>query len=142
MPRKHFTHLLEPSAELLASFLQSQPGRYVHLDFDVRVGLGRDPGPTYDSSMRQMAIHLSQRRIDCLGVSAGRIDVIEVTTQAGLTALGQLMAYPELYRKTYTATLPCFPVLVTYGFAPDMSDLYEMYNIECYIMPRPEPSNS
>lgn len=137
MPRKHFTHLLDHDAKLLASFLAANPDRYHHLDFDIHVGHGRDPGDNFPHTIRQMGITLSQRRIDCIGVSPGRIDIIEVTAQAGLTALGQLIAYPRLYEDTYSPDRPVYPVLVAYEFAADIEALFEMSNIEFHLMPRP-----
>ena len=139
MPRKHFTHLLEPDATLLAAYLEANPHRYDHLDFDVRVGLGRDPGPDFDSSMRKMALALSQRRIDCIGFRSNRIDIIEVTLSAGLTALGQMLAYPQLYQETFNPTLPLVSVLVTYELEADTEQVFRGHGIEVNIMPRPGP---
>lgn len=139
MPRKHYTHLLAPSAELIASYIKSMPGRYIDLDFDVKVGFGRDPGPEFDRPTRMTAIQLSQRRIDCVGFSADRIDIIEVTPKAGLTALGQMIAYPMLYDATFPQDLPIFAVLVTHEFAPDIQSIFDAIKIEYNIMPKPEP---
>lgn len=142
MSRKHYTHLLPPSAELLASFLQANPDRYEQIDFDVHVGRGRDPGDQYEKNIRNMGIVLSQRRIDCVGMADDRIDIIEVTPEAGLTSLGQMLAYPQLYIQTYAPNLPVRPVLVTYQFSPDIQSLYRFHNIEFHIMPQPETSTS
>lgn len=139
MPRKHFTHLLEPDAILLAAYFEADPGKYDSADFDVRVGLGRDPGPAFDSAMRQMALALSQRRIDCIGFRSNRIDIIEVTLSAGLTALGQMLAYPQLYQETFNPTLPLVSVLVTYELEADTEQVFRGHGIEVNIMPRPSP---
>ena len=139
MPRKRFTHLLAPSAELIASFIHSMPGRYIDLDFDVKVGRGNDPGESFDMATRRTAIQLSQRRIDCVGFSADRIDIIEITPSAGLTALGQMVAYPHLYNSTFPQPLPIFAVLVTHEFKPDIQVIFDLLKIEYHLMPRPEP---
>lgn len=137
MPRKHYTHLLPPDAELLAAYILSRPDHYDNMDFDVKVGQGADPGTSFAPTIRQMAIQLSQRRIDCVAVTDTRIDIIEVTLRAGLTSLGQLLAYPRLYTSTYNPALPVHPVLVTYAFAPDIQAIYDDHGIEYHVMPRP-----
>lgn len=139
MPRKHFTHLLPDSAALIASFMKAMPGRYTDLDFDVHVGMGNDPGVSFDASTRQSAIQLSQRRIDCVGFAADRIDIIEITPKAGLTALGQLVAYPMLYAQTFPQQLPLFGVLIAHEFRPDIQAIFDALRIEYHLMPRPDP---
>lgn len=76
-----------------------------------------------------MAISLSQRRIDAIGFSTYFIDIIEITLNAGLTALGQLIAYPILYRQAYPTTLSLRPVLVCQSIQSDMRSIYDSAGI-------------
>jgi hypothetical protein len=69
--------------------------------YDLRCGTGRDPGPDFPDNIRQMAIGLSQRRIDAIGFKDEGATLFEITTRAGLTAIGQLTAYPILYGREY-----------------------------------------
>lgn len=138
MPKfRRYTHLLQPDADLFALYLAQMQEPYSAMDFDVRVGVGRDPGPAFTPKIRDMALHLSRRRIDVVGFHGDHIDIIEVTHSAGLTALGQLLTYPALYMQTYMPVLPLVPVLVTYGFQPDVEDRYIANHIEFHILPRP-----
>lgn len=129
------THLLEADAELLRDYLEAFPDRYESMDFDVHVGLGRDPGTAFDRTMRNMAIHLSQRRIDALGFRPNQIDIIEVTLSAGIRALGQLLAYPQLYKFSFQPIMPLHPVLVAREFATDAESLFRAQGIETHIIP-------
>lgn len=135
MPK--FDHLLPADAALWDLFLHQYPNRYTQLHYDVRIGTGRDPGPEFPDNIRYMAISLSQRRIDVLAFTADHIDIIEITTAAGLTALGQLLAYPQLYIATYSPTLPVRPLLVTYQFQPDIKQIYIDNDIPFIIIDRP-----
>lgn len=128
-------HLLKPDADLFYDFLQANPGRYTHIDYDIRVGLGRDPGESFPQDMRNMGIHLSQRRIDAVGFRPGAIDIIEVTLSAGLKALGQLHAYPQLYQESFFPVLPLHPVLVARQFSTDAETLFRQADIEVHILP-------
>lgn len=84
------------------------------------MGVGRDPGAGYKPNIRQMAIDLSQRRIDAIGHRIGQIDIIEITPHAGIKAIGQLEVYPTLYRWTFRPTFPLVPVLICRDISPDI----------------------
>lgn len=135
MPRANFTHLLKPDAQLMEEFLQQFPDLYSHVDYDVHVGSGRDPGPEFPDNIRQMAIQLSQRRIDAVAHAADHIDIIEVTLDAGLTALGQLMAYPPLYIAMFNPSKIVRPLLVTRHFATDIEPMFKLQNIPTILIP-------
>lgn len=132
-----FTHLLAPDRALWQRFLDTYPGRYISLDYDVRVGSGRDPGPAFSDPMRSMALSLSQRRIDAIGLCSDRLEIVEITMNAGLTALGQLIAYPLLYAADFNPTLPVIPILVCQAMQPDMADIYTRMNITFFVNPTP-----
>lgn len=119
----------------MQQFLDSLLVQYSHIDYDVHVGNGRDPGPGFDPTIREMAIQLSQRRIDAVAHRPGAIDIIEVTLNAGLTALGQLMIYPALYLKTFPTTVPILPVLITRKFSTDVLDAYKQQGIALFVFP-------
>lgn len=129
------SHLLTADAELFQRYLDQYPDRYTQVDFDIRVGFGRDPGDRYPDNIRTMAVHLSQRRIDAVGFRPGQIDIIEVTLSAGLKALGQLNAYPTLYQQSYFPVLPLQPVLVAAAFSTDAEDIFRASGIDTYILP-------
>lgn len=114
-----FPHLLQKDIDVWKRFLADPPRRYTSFEYDVRVGTGRDPGSEYSDEIRRMAIGLSQRRIDAVGHTADTLDIIEITTAAGLHAIGQLTAYPILYRLTYVTPLPLIPVLVCESIQTD-----------------------
>ncbi len=135
MPRANFTHLLKPDAKLMEEFLLQFPDLYSHIDYDVHVGLGRDPGPDFDDNIRQMAIQLSQRRIDAVAHAKDHIDIIEITLEAGLTALGQLMTYTPLYVAMFEPSKIVRPLLVTRKFATDVEFAYTLRNIPSIVIP-------
>ena len=97
MPR-HFPHLLPLDRELWIDFLDLPANVYKDYQYDVKVGDGRDPGPDFPDHIRQMALNISRRRIDAIGFTGTTPTIIEISTNAGLTQLGQLMAYPCLYK--------------------------------------------
>ena len=138
MPR--FPHLLAPDAILWQQFLDSYGAQFNYFDYDIRVGEGRDPGNEHPQNIRDMAITLSQRRIDAVGYAPDRIYIFEITQEAGLKALGQLSAYPILYERTFAPDRPLSPIVVCRSFATDAQPAYTRAGIGFYLIPAPTPS--
>lgn len=69
---------------------------YDSADFNVRVGLGYDPGDKFDRSVRDGTIANSQRRIDALLNHGSLYTIVEVKYRASPLAIGQLLCYREL----------------------------------------------
>jgi len=129
-----YPHLLPPDVPVWERFLNKHGSIYSRIDYDVRVGSGRDPGDRYPENIRQMALLLSQRRIDAVGHAADHIDIIEITANAGLKAIGQLQTYPILYQNTYHPNRPLRPVLVAESIQSDIDDILQKLGVTVYLV--------
>ena len=117
---KRYPHILPPDVPVWERYLARGGDHHKLIEYDVRVGLGRDPGPEFPENMRAMALDLSFRRIDAVAHDSHQITVIEITRYAGLTAIGQVMIYPILYRLTFMPSLPIVALLVAEEFESDI----------------------
>ena len=117
---KRYPHILPPDVPVWERYLAKYRHRHDLIEYDIRVGMGRDPGPEYAENMRAMALDLSYRRIDAVGHSSGHITTIEITKTAGMTALGQVQVYPVLYKLTFMPSLPIISLLVAEEFESDI----------------------
>lgn len=72
--------------------------RFDRYEYNVRLGDGVDPGPSYNGSSRRMWIANSMKRVDVIAVKGERVTIIEVEENPGLTAFGQLAGYAVLWR--------------------------------------------
>lgn len=124
MAKAKFRHLLKPDIELWEQFLKSTFNFYDYFEYDVAVGTGRPIGPVYTTEIQQMAIDLSVRRIDAVGFTSEVISIFEITTKADLRALGQAVAYPQLYRDTYPETRPIATYVVTRRVGTDLEKVF------------------
>lgn len=138
MPR-HFPHLLPEDKELWKDWLALNPRRFTHYEYDVKVGFGRDPGSDFPMNIREMALNISRRRIDAIGFNPHDITIIEISVFAGLTQLGQLMAYPTLYKNTTEVTLPIKRLLVARAIQTDIEPVLIKEQIPFEVIPFPEP---
>jgi hypothetical protein len=134
MPRE-FPHLLTEDIILWKRFLASPHNVYTTFEYDVRVGNGRDPGPDYPNNIRQMALDLSQRRIDAIGHTTDDITIIEISLNPGLTQLGQLIAYPTLYRQTFQYTGIIKTLLVAAVLQSDLLPVLEEGQLSYVLLP-------
>lgn len=117
---RHFKHLLENDIALLLDFLTDHRQEYQTLTYDVRVGPGRDPGPDQPPEIRQMALDLSRRRIDCLAETQTEIHVIEVCDRAGYRTIGQLPIYAAYYQLDHQPTKPLKIGILCRTIEPDL----------------------
>lgn len=130
-----FPHILEQDIPVARRWLTINQGGIEWLEIDVRVGDGRPAPPGTPPNLQQMAVDLSQRRIDLVAGFRDHIAIVEVTRIAGFTALGQLLVYPELYRYSFKPTLPLIPTLVCEELQPDVQAVISQYGIVYTILP-------
>ena len=132
-----YPHLLPIDAEVWRCHHKTIGQSYEQLDYDVRVGQGRDPGEAFSTKIRNMAFALSCRRIDVVGHSPSGLDIIEVTHSAGLKAIGQLISYPILYSQTYPTNRSLRPILVAGEIQTDILPILVRLRILFYVYPPP-----
>lgn len=89
-----------PLREILIwkNWLAKNPVRFDRYEYNVRLGDGVDPGPSYDSASRRAWILNTQKRADVVAVKGSLVTIIEVEENPGLTAFGQLNGYAALWR--------------------------------------------
>lgn len=121
MPKNHkYPHLLPDDVKVWEQFLLDLPDLFQVLDYDVRVGDGRPMPDLPTPKLRRMATDLSQRRIDVVGHQDNTRTIIEVTHTAGLKAIGQMTAYPTLYRAKYPGSYRIKSLLVAGALESDI----------------------
>lgn len=129
-----YAHLLPIDIEVWERFLNLKGKDFDLFEYDVRVGLGRDPGSGYDENIRQMALDLSLRRIDCVAHRPTDITVIEITHSAGFKALGQVTGYPVLYAMTFPPLLPIKPLLVCGEIQSDIKPILDSLKVTYIVV--------
>jgi len=105
--------------------------------YDVAVGPGRDPGDGFDDNIRQMALQLSKRRIDVVGIRPDGIEIFELTQSAGLKAAGQAIVYPHWLIATWEVSAPVSTTIICRICQPDIVDVLDRYNIRLVTIPVP-----
>ena len=129
---KRFPHLLPAEARIWEVWYKIHGKDWDWFEYDVHVGKGVDPGPSTPEPYRSLAVKLTQKRIDVVGKRDGKIWLFEVKPDAGLSALGQLLAYSELYRRDFNYTGPLELAVVTTEVNDDERYVYEKHRIHVF----------
>jgi hypothetical protein len=135
-----YPHLLPQDILVWLRFLDKYSDTYHDFEYDIRVGKGRPAPIEYPDNIRQMVHDLSMRRIDVVAHSPRLITIIEVTRQAGLKAVGQMITYPILYRQTFGPTKPLKSLLICEELNPDIEPALRLHHIGWQLFPPPETS--
>lgn len=95
--RRKYPHLLPEEAETWTRFLMAEPDYFGLVDYDVHVGKGAEPDPTWPSNMKRMAERITRKRIDVVCQRLGETWLIDVKDRAGISAIGCMHAYEKLW---------------------------------------------
>ena len=115
-----YPHLRPEDVAIWEKFLSAHPDFYDSVDYDLKVGEGRDysemPGDEFRADME----YLSKKRIDVVGYKGDEIHIIELKPQAGFSAVGQVLGYAKLFAATGAAGKRIVPVVITDEELPDV----------------------
>lgn len=101
-------------------YLMQGGNLYAPFTYNLRVGDGLQMPPDSSEMDRKTAWALTTKRIDVMCASADALRIIEVKQYAGASAVGQLITYRDLYRKTYNPVHNLEMWLITDQLQPDM----------------------
>ncbi len=105
-PKIKYPHMLPYEAELWDRFLKRRSPEFIKLEYDVHVGDAPVPPEALPDYLKGMFQSVYKKRIDVVAHDPGTIYVIEVKGRAGLSALGQVLAYKFLYERDFSPGKP------------------------------------
>ncbi|RKX61377.1 MAG: hypothetical protein DRP29_00590 [Thermodesulfobacteriota bacterium] len=115
-------------------FLAIYGDQFERFEYDVKVGRGIEPPPDLDEPYRSAAVILSKKRIDAVGYKGSEIWIFEVKPDIGLAALGQLLAYRELWIRDRGDKDRLRLAAVTDNIIDDERYVYEKFGIKIYLV--------
>lgn len=99
--RHRYPHMIGEDIEIWSRFVEKFPDRFDTVDYDFRVGKGMEADPNWPEYMKVDAIALTQKRIDVLAWNGEKPTIIEVKKRVGLSTLGQILGYFQLFIDVY-----------------------------------------
>jgi len=132
--RARYPGMKPAESEIFTRFLMETDLTFTKIEYNVRVGLGYDPGPQYPENIRKMMIQLTQLRIDAVGHRKDEIWLFEVKLRAGMSAIGQLISYAEWYRAQYKPKKPIRLGVIAEYYDPNVLPIYETRGISLFLV--------
>jgi hypothetical protein len=142
---------------IFKSWLAMHQNEYDRFDYNVRVGSGTDPGPSFPAIYREQYIANTQKRIDVVAwkvpvgytaTAAFQTDpiaeiarvgayptIIEVKDRATGSCMSQILTYKALWPISFPGTPPPSLLLVTNRVASDMPMVLDATGITLAIVP-------
>jgi len=128
-----------PLPDFWIALRQTQPGRQPFpgdkFDYNVHIGTGRDPGPGFEANIRQMAIRVTQSRLDAVGFKGDTPYIFEVKRVVTSRQIGQVLGYAATWRETKVTPIPAIPMLVGGDFNENDLHLLQQVGIKLDIVP-------
>ena len=132
----YYPGMLTNEAQIWEAFMAAHPGLVVSPEYNVRIGVGMDPGPTFTADVRRMAILNSQLRLDVVaGDGKGGFTIYEVKQRCRAGAVGQLLQYKILYLDDFPQNQPLSLAIVTDLPTLNLDRLCAAHGITLYVQP-------
>lgn len=133
--RRKFPHLLPKEVLIWNKFLDVHEKEYESFDYDVHVGLGAELPKDVSPMIRKIALGLTRKRIDAVGYKSNSITIFELKPEAGLSAIGQCLAYYYLYRREFRPKRKVLMRIVSTISNRDTRDTAAAYGIYWILIP-------
>lgn len=132
--RVKYPHMIRQEIVIWKRFLKSYGDRFTRFKYDVHVGKGIREVPGFDKKLQDMAVRLTQKRIDVVAALGGETYIIEIKDRAGMSAIGQLLTYRLLYEKRFGLGRISGLIIVAEGIDPDIQEVLKIFNIKIFIV--------
>lgn len=131
---RNYPHFLPADTAIWTNFLLQYPDYFELVDYDIHVGKGIEPDPSWSPEIRYMAITLTQRRIDVLAIRNNIYHIVEVKKDPGVSSVGQLLGYRILYEADYPDRPTPKLVLICNSLDRDLRLILDSLGISYFIV--------
>ena len=99
--RRKYRHLSRFDRQCWESFMDSHPGYFHNVAYDVPVGRGVTVTDDPDVQYQKMVSALTMHRIDVVGTSSNDVHICEIKPGFSPAAIGQLLTYRSMFYDTF-----------------------------------------
>ena len=114
-----YPHLRPEDVKVWNLFISQNPDFFKAVEYDVKVGEGREYPDSPEGPIKEDMKYLSKKRIDVVGFMNHEIYVIELKPKAEMRAIGQALSLAELYRDIAPSDRIVLPTVITDEEMPD-----------------------
>ena len=132
--RGRYPHMREVEVPLWNRFLELYGKLFGAFEYDVRVGPPSQAAAGFDAQTQAVFADLTRMRIDAVGYRVGEVWLLEVMPYAGVSALGKLLSYAELFFVDRAPVEPIRLGVVTDRFTPAMGEVFRAEEVLVWIV--------
>ncbi len=115
-------------------FLERYGEAFTAFEYDVRVGPPSGAARGADRQTQDVFAALTRVRVDAVGYRAGEVWLFEVMPYAGLSAVGKLVGYAELFFRDRSPAERIRLGVVTDRFTPAMGEVFGAEEVEVWLV--------
>lgn len=132
--RPQYPHMSVKDTEIWNRFIDKFPEAYLTCQYDFHIGDTAPFDTLMDDGTDLNQDKLYRLRIDVVANTYLDTSIIEVKPNAGVTALGQLEKYTELYVRDEMPKQPVNMVLITDKELPNMDYLCKKAGVKLFVV--------
>lgn len=132
--RSPFPHLSMLDTAVWKRFLRTDEAVPWSWRYDMRLGHGSFGQRFVDDDLAPAWAALVKKRVDCIGVAGGDVVIVEVKPIGGMSALGQVLTYWELFKAKGKPTASVTPWVVCGRADEDVISVYEVYGVRLSVV--------
>ena len=127
-----YRHMMPLERPIWSRFLEATDLEILAVEYDVHVGRGAEIDPAWSEATKRQVLATSRKRIDAVLHTPEAIIICEVKPRAGMGALGQLLAYRQLYIKEHPTGREVKMAVVCERVEPDVPEVMAQHGITIY----------
>lgn len=129
-----FPHLMPLEVPIWMRFLASTDIEFISFKYDVHLGAGAPVDPSWPDWLVRQVAAVSRKRVDVIGETVDAIWIIEIKPRAGMGALGQLLAYAQLFEREYRPRKPVVKLALCERVEPDVPAVFARFGIRVIVV--------
>jgi len=133
--RVPFPHMGPADTRVWQAVLRLGLAKFDRVEYDVRLGGSGSELVAGHEQHKPMWESLLQKRVDVVGFRGKETFVVEVKPVAGHSALGQCIAYRELWVKEKPGAVKPRAMCVCALVDPDLAPIFQAYGVDVVVLP-------
>lgn len=129
-----YPHMKPRDISIWERFIDKYPDRYDKVQYDFAIGDVPQFIANASSPEGQKMAELYKLKIDVLGYTADRLDLIEIKPSATAASIGQVLGYKQIYERDEKPTLPVNPIVLTDELKVNMDFLAQQAGVQIIIV--------
>lgn len=130
----HYPHQRDFEISLIEKFIAKFPDRYEKVAYSYPVGAPPPFNPIVNDSTGGSVEYNYQRKIDIVGIKGANIEIVEVKDRAGISTIGQVEGYRDLYLRDERPPTNPKCVIICASTDNDTEHVAENHGVEIIVL--------